>query len=358
MQNRNSGSLHNGERITVITPAYNSAGSLARCIESLIAQTYGNWELILIDDGSTDHTPAVCDRYAEINAGIHVIHIPNSGPAAARNRGIDAAHGELLYFLDADDCLEPDALELMIREFRNSAPDLIVGGLKRVCGEKMEKETYYPHTATLDHSQVLDYLERYRTKPNRTPMFTSVWGKLYRMEILRKHRLAFNAALHVFEDADFNFRYLRFVEKMVYLDVYSYHYTYMVTFVSASTRISDHPEKMFDHLAALHSLAALFRERYPDRTPAWIVGHACISLTIIQLVRICGQSRNIPAATLRELAARLIREPLVRQSLSHYTPGKGESRLLPRLIRMKLTPLIIPVCRYKAKKRYGKCKPQ
>lgn len=101
--------------ISVIIPAYNAGAWLPATVESVFAQTCPDWEMILVDDGSTDNTGALCDRYAAADSRIRVLHKENGGPSSARNRGIDVAHGEWLTFLDTDDLLHPKFLELLSR---------------------------------------------------------------------------------------------------------------------------------------------------------------------------------------------------------------------------------------------------
>lgn len=100
--------------VSVIVPAYNAGKYLSAAIESVLAQTYGGWELILVDDGSTDSTPAICDNAALADSRIRVVHKRNGGQSSARNAGIRVAGGEYLTFLDADDMLAPSFLEIMV----------------------------------------------------------------------------------------------------------------------------------------------------------------------------------------------------------------------------------------------------
>lgn len=97
-------------KISVITPAYQAASHLEKCVESVLAQDFSDWELILVDDGSTDATPALCDRLAATDPRVRVLHQENLGVSAARNNGMALAQGGLIAFLDADDWLAPNAL--------------------------------------------------------------------------------------------------------------------------------------------------------------------------------------------------------------------------------------------------------
>ncbi len=100
--------------ISIILPVFNGEKYLAAAIESVIAQTIRDWELLIIDDGSKDNSPAICDDYAAKDTRIRVFHQPNGGVNSARAKGVDNATGEFLAFLDADDRFVPDALEYLI----------------------------------------------------------------------------------------------------------------------------------------------------------------------------------------------------------------------------------------------------
>lgn len=100
--------------VSVIVPVYNTAPYLERCIDSILAQTYPNWELILVDDGSTDNSKAICERYAKSDARIHLLSRENRGLSASRNDGMKMAQGEFISFVDSDDSIAPDTLRAAV----------------------------------------------------------------------------------------------------------------------------------------------------------------------------------------------------------------------------------------------------
>lgn len=113
-------------KISVIVPVYRVEQTLARCVESVFAQTFTDWELLLIDDGSDDDCPRLCDAYAQADSRVRVCHQPNAGLGAARNCGIDMAQGDALLFLDSDDCLSADTLELTNEALmQDDCPDFV-----------------------------------------------------------------------------------------------------------------------------------------------------------------------------------------------------------------------------------------
>ena len=101
-------------RLSIIIPAYNAQEYLNGCIESVLAQTYSDWELIIVNDGSKDNTASICDAAAEKDERIKIVHQNNSGVSAARNSGLDVATGELIAYLDADDALNPEAYTKLV----------------------------------------------------------------------------------------------------------------------------------------------------------------------------------------------------------------------------------------------------
>lgn len=97
-----------GDLISIIVPVYNVESYLEQCIDSILAQSYKNLEIILVDDGSTDRSGDICDRYAEKDSRIHVVHKANGGLSSARNAGLKICHGDYLGFVDSDDYIDPD----------------------------------------------------------------------------------------------------------------------------------------------------------------------------------------------------------------------------------------------------------
>lgn len=126
--------------ISVIVPVYNTDQYLDTCIKSILDQKNVDFELILIDDGSTDHSGAICDRYALIDDRIKVIHQVNSGQAAARNAGLNAARGTHILFIDSDDYIEPDTLAILLTAEQSNQADMVLCGYKKIYGDRIEEK--------------------------------------------------------------------------------------------------------------------------------------------------------------------------------------------------------------------------
>ena len=112
--------------ISVIVPVYNVESYLKVCVDSILAQTYENLEIILVDDGSKDSSGKMCDEYAEKDARIKVVHKKNGGVSSARNKGLDVASGEYIGFVDSDDSTKPNMFEILYKNMVTSDADVSV----------------------------------------------------------------------------------------------------------------------------------------------------------------------------------------------------------------------------------------
>lgn len=162
--------------VSVIIPAYNLEGYLDTCLQSVLAQTLGNFEAIVVDDGSTDGTPGLLRRYAERDPRIIVVSTPNRGVARARETGIARAQGKYIAFLDGDDFWEPRMLEEMTASIgQNGGYDIVCCNFKRVC---KTYQAIYRESRTED-MEGLEFLEA----TLRHSIWVTLWGKLYRREL-------------------------------------------------------------------------------------------------------------------------------------------------------------------------------
>lgn len=115
--------------ISVIVPIYKVEQYLNRCVQSIVDQTYKNLEIILVDDGSPDNSPAMCDAWAEKDDRVQVVHKKNGGVSSARNAGLDAANGAYIGFVDGDDYIEPDMYAQLLQAIQKDSSDMAVCGI-------------------------------------------------------------------------------------------------------------------------------------------------------------------------------------------------------------------------------------
>lgn len=193
---------------SIVIPVYEAKEHLARCVDSWLGQTKGDLELILVDDGSTDGSGELCDRYAKRDQRVRVIHQENAGVSAARNAGIEAAGGNYLLFTDSDDYVARDYLEQMVKAMEDSGADLALCGFHHLYdGADIPKLPGKTRTVRLSSGEE-DFLALYEQSFLNMP-----WNKLYKREQVGR----FDTSLSLGEDLLFNLDYLRRCEKIAVL---------------------------------------------------------------------------------------------------------------------------------------------
>ena len=173
----------NQDTISIIVPVYKVEALLDRCVSSVTAQTYSNWELLLVDDGSPDRCGEICDSWAAKDHRIQVIHQPNGGLSAARNAGIELAGGKWLAFLDSDDWWAETFLEEMLEAVREQEADLAICGWTAVFEDGRPAETRLPEKGLLSSLEALKIL----SGPEGV-LFVTAWNRLIRRSLWKDLR--------------------------------------------------------------------------------------------------------------------------------------------------------------------------
>lgn len=195
----------NDTLVSIIVAVWNVEAYLQRCIESLLTQTHSSLEIILVDDGSTDKSGDICDNFAAKDKRIKVIHKINGGASSARNQAIDIASGKWIWFVDADDYVENNALEILIQMAEMETCDMVMAGY--VVEDEYGRKKLL-HTKSLQ--KLLTYqdglLEMFA--PKDYPYQGYVWNKLFRTSIIKETNLRFEEDIHFNEDRLFVVQYL------------------------------------------------------------------------------------------------------------------------------------------------------
>lgn len=200
--------------ISVIVPVYNSEDTLNRCVDSILNQTFHDWELLLIDDGSTDKSGEICDEYIATDSRIKVFHKENGGVSSARNVGLENAKGEWITFCDSDDFVFSCWLENYVNN--------IFEGIDIVCqafkcnkifiGKRIFGLTYkgcvQDGVSLLYENDILGYL----------------WVKLFKRSIIESYKLRFDTRYNYQEDQEFCFRYFCYIKTIVCIENVGYYY--------------------------------------------------------------------------------------------------------------------------------------
>lgn len=200
---------------SIIVPVYNSAMYLEKCIQSILQQSYPYWELILVDDGSTDGSGIICDKYAKEHANIKCFHQENCGVSAARNTGIEASCGEFLCFIDSDDVVSPEYLEHLISILKLHNCDWSLSAVSNY-------HEFSPQQSILldfDQLSAEDFL-----KLNTSYVLFGPFCKLYKTEIIRRNQIRFPERINYGEDLLFNFAYMEHIHSAVFWNVNDYSY--------------------------------------------------------------------------------------------------------------------------------------
>ncbi len=209
--------------VSICVPIYNTGKYLVRCVDSLIAQTYSNLEIVLVDDGSTDNCGMICDDYARIDSRVVVVHKDNGGEASGRNAGLRAAKGDYIMFIDSDDEYLPNAVELMIEAVKSDEVDLVMGGY-------LERRGEIEHFAT---GHLRSYSAKEAAHGYLYPdcnygiiyIISTVNAKLFRREIISANSISFDERFVVGNDMLFICEYLKHTRTVydIFAPIYVYY---------------------------------------------------------------------------------------------------------------------------------------
>lgn len=219
--------------ISVIVPVYNTERYLSVCVDSILNQTYKNIEVILIDDGSPDGSPVICDAYAAKDDRVKVIHKENGGVHTARNAGIDQARGKYLIFVDSDDWLSDNMLEEMFARTKNNM-DIVRCNYVREFPDKsliknntILQEKQYSHDECVEIGRMLvGLVHEELSHPEEQNVLASTCICLYKRTLLMDHNIRFQSIREYgsFEDGLFNIQAFMYMKSFVYIDKPFYHY--------------------------------------------------------------------------------------------------------------------------------------
>ena len=194
-------------KVSIIIPVYNVAEYLKRGIDSILSQTFQDFEAVLVDDGSTDGSGKICDEMVAVDNRVRVVHKENGGVSSARNLGLEHASGEWVYFMDPDDELLPDGLSTLVNGISEEV-DVVMGGYEEIKlnGERLREFEVQSEGTVLDRTASLRPLFM-----PYSPVFGyvgHVWLRLYRMEVIKEQHIRFDSSIAIREGTLFVVNYL------------------------------------------------------------------------------------------------------------------------------------------------------
>lgn len=240
--------------ISVIVPVYNVEAYLDKCISSIVNQSYRNLEIILVDDGSPDNCPAMCDAWKEKDSRIVVLHKENGGLSDARNAGMGAAHGEFISFIDGDDWIEPRFFEILQHELEAQNAD-VAAVQYRLCweGDACERQSTYEHVTVYDRQMAMRLLIQNQIKQ-------VVWNKLYRSAQILD--IPFEKG-KVHEDEFWTYQVIGRIERFAAIDYIGYDYFQRADSIMGA----GYSPKRLDAVEAKTRRQAYLTEHMPELAP-------------------------------------------------------------------------------------------
>lgn len=251
--------------VSVIVPIYNVEKYLKQCLDSIINQSYEKLEIILVDDGSTDDCPCICEEYAENDNRIHVIHKKNAGLGMARNSGLDIATGDFVVYVDSDDWLEKTMVEKLLLAIDCEDADFVVCGYNKQFsnGNLFLSKPCCTTKTVFSHNEIKDMVlyPILGAKPdalNDVEREMCVWTNMYRMSIIKENRLRFvNERQYLSEDLFYNINYIIHVKRAVFIPECLYNYR-----VNAFSLTNKYRDNRFELLCNLYRFEIDLLDKY------------------------------------------------------------------------------------------------
>lgn len=212
---------------SIIIPVYNVEKYLNKCVDSVLNQTFTDFEVILVDDGSPDNCPAICDSYAEKDNRVKVIHKQNGGLINARKSGLEAASGGYIGFVDSDDWIEPEMYELFAQMIEKYSPDMVLSDFyfdnekELVNSEQLFEQEFYDKSALKEKLYPKMLFSGIYYKFGVNPC---CWSKVYKKELLKKNLPLVDGRIKMGEDAAFTYPCLLDAKSVATIKKPSYHY--------------------------------------------------------------------------------------------------------------------------------------
>lgn len=234
--------------ISIIVPVYNVEQYFEKCADSIVNQTHKNLEIIFINDGSTDSSGEICDKYAASDPRVTVIHQQNAGMSVARNRGLEIAGGEYIGFVDSDDFIDRGMFQALYDKAAETGSDIV--------------ECNFHHT--YKNGEDTEAVERYYDKKSLICLGRGVpWNKIYRRALIEQTGARFPPGLY-YEDMEFYIKLIPFVGKYSYVDIAPYHYVQRASSVNNySTERTKHVFQILKNINAYFEQNGLYEE-YSD----------------------------------------------------------------------------------------------
>lgn len=321
----------NDIKISVIMPVYNVENYIRNCLDSLIAQSFGQWELIAVDDGSPDRSGKICDEYAAKDSRITVIHKENGGAPSARNTAIEQARGEYLYFMDSDDWAEPEMLKDMYDKAKQTDAQLVVAGYYI--------DTYYSDTDFYSQSQSLpsrDFKSRREFREYAYKMFDenllyTPWNKLFQRKYIMDNNIRFKNTF--WDDFPFNLDVIRDIERVALIQKRYYHFMR----ARSDSETAKYRSDMYEKREQEHGwMLSLYRHwGIDDEESREMIFRRYIERVIGCIENVTNSACTLSEREKSEQIGKMINSSSTREALKYAKPKSALMKLMLVPVRMK-----------------------
>ncbi|WP_404987671.1 glycosyltransferase family 2 protein [Clostridium culturomicium] len=268
-------------KVSIIVPIYNVEQYIYRCLDTLTSQTLKDIEIILIDDGSPDNCPKICDEYAVKDERIKVVHKNNEGLGLARNSGIEIASGEYIAFVDSDDYVTLDMCELLYNEAKENNADVVYGGIfydngKTIRAKSCVRERTIWNSKEKVKELLLDLIGTNPNERNDTIMEVSVWKALFKKSIFDDYNIKFESERKfISEDIIFDIDFLRFCQCVVVIPNAVYYYCVNPNSLSKTFRTDRFRKVKILYFEILRKLNCIYiNTEFQERTDRFLIARA------------------------------------------------------------------------------------
>jgi glycosyltransferase involved in cell wall biosynthesis len=244
--------------ISVIIPVYNVEKYLKRCVDSVLHQEGISLEIILVDDGSTDSSGKMCEEYATSHSNVKCLHIGNSGPATAKNKGFDIATGNYVAFIDSDDEIKPDMFISMLHSGYKYHADIICCNYIQI-----DEEGHISHTKHTGQEYVLNQDEAIKAILIKNKIYSQCWTKIYKHEMLKSNHIRNTEGLKTDEDFIYNIQAFACCKTVCIVDKPLYIYTHRSKSLSKDYYRNHISQYIDNRILRLELVDNIIRERFP-----------------------------------------------------------------------------------------------
>lgn len=324
-----------GPLVSIIVPIYNAEKYLNRCVNSLLNQTYGNLEILLVDDGSLDKSSRICDTYEKQDSRVKAIHKENGGVSLARNTGLEKSTGDFIVFLDSDDYAEEDLIQTALSSI--SQAEVIVWSYFVDFIDSEEFRYRYKVVKLPDGNYITDKINTLELSEDFVGSLGYVWNKMYKADFIRRNSYKFDVNVSLFEDLVFNAEVLAAADAVVFINVPLTHYNQRQE-TTLGTKF--HKDYFSLKLMSLNSIYSLLKSwRFKDGDIVRLT--ALLSYGMLKsTARVVSKTTDMISADKIRYLNKVMASQVASETFRNYKSKLAKDRLILNIMRTRNGALI------------------